>query len=99
MNTDAVIKQLKKALACKDDKELRLRVEVIVDMMEEVGARSFPQTFPQPASQPTQPLFPERKPFLEANTITGQAGNKVRGAGPISSVGTEQINYSRPKNT
>lgn len=90
MNTDAVIKQLKKALACKDDKELRLRVEVIVDMMEEVGARSFPQTFPQPAPQITQPT-------QSVPAITGQAGNKVRGAGPISSIGTEQINYSRPR--
>lgn len=30
-----VIKQLKKALECKDDKELRLRVEVLLDMLEE----------------------------------------------------------------
>lgn len=93
MNTDAIIKQLKKALACKDDKELRLRVEVIVDMMEEVGARSFPQTFPQPTTQAQQmPTIPNG-----SYTVSGQAGNKVKGAGPISSLGTEQINYSRPK--
>lgn len=48
MNTDAIIRQLEKALNKKDDKELRLRVEVLVDMLKE------PRPVPTPMSVPTQ---------------------------------------------
>lgn len=51
MNTDAIIKQLEKALSKKDDKELRLRVEVLVDMLKE----SRPAL---PVVTPTQPATP-----------------------------------------
>ena len=34
-----VIKQLEKALECKDDKELRLRVEVLLDILKEQPER------------------------------------------------------------
>lgn len=90
MNTDAIIKQLKKALACKDDKELRLRVEVIVDMMEESVVVRTPMSAPQPTFQPIpQPTV----------SISGQKGNKVKGAGAISPINSEQINYTRPEGT
>lgn len=91
MNSDAIIKQLKKALACKDDKELRLRVEVIVDLMEETKPVFIPQSQPQP-----QPMFPKREPTLDTPNISGQKGNKVKGAGAISPINSEQINYTRP---
>lgn len=38
-----VIKQLEKALECKDDKELRLRVEVLLDILKEQSP-IIPQT-------------------------------------------------------
>lgn len=97
MNTDAIIKQLKKALACKDDKELRLRVEVIVDLLEETNVVRTPM----PAPQTPAPMSVTQLPTIPNGnyTVSGQKGNKVKGAGAISSVNSEQINYTRPKGT
>ena len=107
MNPATIIKQLEKALECKDDNELRLRVEVLVDILKETP-RSLPSISPV---QPVQPLnIPTtyetfNKPannYLSSNTgqkITGKKGNKVRGTGSITSVDSEQINYSRPAGT
>lgn len=107
MDNNVVIKQLEKALECKDDKELRMRIEVLVDILKETP-RNLPSISPV---QPVQPLnIPTtyetfNKPannYLSSNTgqkITGKKGNQVRGAGSITSVDSEQINYQRPKGT
>lgn len=103
MNTETVIKQLRKALECKDDKELRLRVEVITDMLEE--SKVVWSTYSSTPTQPVQPLFPRREPTLDDTTynsgftVSGSSSNKVKGSGAISSMGSEQINYRRPKGT
>ena len=99
MNSDAFIKQLKKALDCKDDKELRLRVEVIVDLLEETGMVRTPMPAPQPVTFPTIPQPTVDLGPKDTYTVSGQKGNKVKGAGSITSMNSEQINYRRPPNT
>lgn len=95
-----IIKQLEKALECKDDKELRLRVEVLLDMIKE--QQPVWTTYP---SQPAQPLptyydtTSEPAPKTPYKVTSGVSGTKVNGAGSISSVNSEQINYKRPKGT
>lgn len=86
MNTDAIIKQLEKALSKKDDKELRLRVEVLVDMLKETRP-----------SIPVQPVRYEEPLSQTPYKVTSQS-NKINGAGPIVG-GGEQITYQRPKGT
>lgn len=97
MNTDAIIKQLEKALGKKDDKELRLRVEVLVDILKESKARPFVSP-----SQPAQPILPRyeepSQPSLEPPYKITSQSNKINGAGPIVG-GGEQITYQRPKGT
>lgn len=91
-----IIKQLEKALECKDDKELRLRVEVLVDMIKD--------------QQPQYSWHPERGQYEEIPrptvqiggpepTVSGSSSTKVNGAGSISSINSEQIQYKRPKGT
>lgn len=98
MNTDAIIKQLEKALAKKDDKELRLRVEVLVEILKE----SRPLV-PTPMSVPVQPATPlkpyyDNTPSLKPPYEVTAGSNRINGAGPIIG-GGEQINYKRPKGT
>lgn len=83
MYNNTVIAQLEKALKCKDDKELRLRVEVLVDILKDQQPRPIPQ--PAQSSQPVSSALPQQTP-------------QVNGAGAIVSNG-EQINYTRPKGT
>lgn len=105
MDNKSIIKQLEKALE-KEDKELRLRVEVLVDMMKEY-------TFTPPIIQPSVQPFPQvpqptvayesegvAQSVIEAKKKPIKEGNptSVRGAGGIVSNG-EQITYSRPKGT
>ena len=94
MNTDAIIKQLEKALSKKDDKELRLRVEVLVDMLKET--RSVPVLSQTPAT-PLQPYYESTPTLKPPYKVTSQS-NKINGAGPIVG-GGEQITYQRPKGT
>ena len=82
-----IIRQLEKALECKDDKELRLRVEVLLDMIKEQQPQ--PMYIPQQPSQPVQPVQP----------VSGSSSPRVNGAGAISSMNSEQIQYKRPKGT
>ena len=89
-----IIKQLEKALDCKDDKELRLRVEVLLDMIKEQQPAPY---IPQPMPQPIQTTYDEK--LLTPPTVTGSSGTRVNGAGSISSVNSEQITYKRPKGT
>lgn len=89
-----IIRQLEKALECKDDKELRLRVEVLLDMIKEQQPVPY---VPQPMPQPIQTTYDEK--LLTPPTVTGSSSTKVNGAGSISSVNSEQITYKRPAGT
>lgn len=92
-----VIKQLEKALECKDDKELRLRVEVLLDILKEQPERPvIPSQQPIPPSPTWYEVGDVPKP---AAKITGKKNGQVRGAGSITSFDSEQINYSRPAGT
>lgn len=87
-----IIKQLEKALDCKDDKELRLRVEVLLDMIKDSEPRPVvPQPIPQP--NPIQQITTQYETSGSGKTP------RINGAGAISSVNSEQINYKRPKGT
>lgn len=88
---NVIISQLEKALECDDDKELRLRVEVLLDVIKDQRP-SFPapQTFPQ--EPVTNSTYFENKPTLTNNSP------KINGPGAIVSTG-EQINYRRPAGT
>lgn len=97
MNTDAIIKQLEKALKEKDDKTLRLRVEVLVDILKE----SKP-LMPTPMSVPNTPLTPLPTYYdstpVPKPTVTAKQP-RINGPGAITSANSEQINYKRPKGT
>ena len=87
-----IIRQLEKALECKDDKELRLRVEVLLDMIKEQQ--------PQPMYIPQQPAQPIQQPVQQpVQPVSGSSSPRVNGAGAISSMNSEQIQYKRPKGT
>lgn len=104
MDVKTVIKQLRKALDAKDDKgakddeKLRLRVEVLADMLEETQ----PITLPIQPSQPATPLNPY---YYESNPTPGlkppyKTTSRSKGPnGPGAIVGGEQINYTRPAGT
>ena len=81
---NTIITQLEKALKSKEDKELRLRVEVLLDMLKDQQ--------PKPVAQSSQ-YAPSALPQQ-----TTQTQPQVNGAGAIVSNG-EQINYTRPKGT
>lgn len=89
-----IIRQLEKALECKDDTELRLRVEVLLDLIKD---QTPPQIIPQPMPQPVQTTYDDR--LLNPPTVSGQSSPKVNGVGAISSINSEQITYKRPKGT
>ena len=92
---NVVITQLEKALKSKDDKELRLRIEVLLDMLKEEPPR--PTYIPQP--QPVQPTyFDTNSPKIAQPTVSNKQP-KINGAGSITSANSEQINYTRPKGT
>lgn len=87
---NSVIKQLEKALDCKDE-ELRIRIEVLVDMLKENNSS------PLPTSRPAQPYY--NQPTLDMNKVTvSNNPPKIKGPGAIVSTG-EQINYTRPAGT
>lgn len=97
MNTDAIVKQLEKALAKKDDKELRLRVEVLVDMLKETRPVPTPMSVPTQPATPLQPYYDNTPIPKTPYKVTSQS-NKINGAGPIVG-GGEQITYQRPEGT
>lgn len=89
---NSIIKQLEKALECKDD-ELRIRIEVLVDMLKEAD---IPVARPV---APTLPTYYNNQPTLDMNKVTvSNNPPKIKGPGAIISNG-EQINYRRPPNT
>lgn len=98
MNTDAIIKQLEKALNKKDDKELRLRVEVLVDILKE--SKDVVRTpVSLPSQYPMAPLptyYTTDPPKVPQPTATSKQP-RINGPGAITSMNSEQINYKRPK--
>lgn len=100
MNTDAIIKQLEKALNKKDDKELRLRVEVLVDILKE--SKDMVRTpVPLPSQSPMAPLptyYTTDPPKVPQPTVTSKQP-RINGPGAITSANSEQITYKRPKGT
>ena len=53
-----VIKQLEKALECEDDKELRLRVEILLDFLKDRNTPQYEVRQPVQMPQPVQPSQP-----------------------------------------
>lgn len=114
METKAIIKQLEKALQCKEDKELRLRIEVLVDMLKEIPEPLVPPVSLPSIQGPTVPLpyHYETTPKLPVKpTVTMSESNvqmikpkntgkqkKINGAGAIID-NTEQVTYIRPQGT
>lgn len=98
MQNATIIKQLEKALGCKDDKELRLRVEILVDVLKENGGQFAAPSVPLPTYYETGNI-PKPTVVAEQPKVTGKKSNQVRGAGSITSFDTEQINYTRPPHT
>lgn len=90
MDSQTIIKQLKKALSCKDDKEMRMRVEVVVDVLEQTSAptTSFP-AIPSPTVQVAAPI---------PQALTGTTSNSTTPKFTMSKNG-EQLNYERPAGT
>lgn len=95
---NVIISQLEKALECDDDKELRLRVEVLLDVIKDQRP-SFPQVTPQtfPQGYPQKPAENTPTYFKNEPTLTNNPP-KINGPGAIVSTG-EQINYKRPEGT
>lgn len=98
MQNTTIIKQLEKALECKDDKELRLRVEILLDVLKESGGPFTTPSVPLPTYYETDNI-PKPTIVAEQPKVTGKKSNQVRGAGSITSFDSEQINYRRPPNT
>lgn len=112
MDTKTIIKQLEKALECKEDKEMRLRVEVLVDMLKEIPERIVAPVFPNnPSPINTMPASPLPTYYETDDSITKtvtpdvrmikpKAGKQkqINGAGAIID-NTEQITYLRPEGT
>ena len=89
---NSIIKQLEKALECKDE-ELRIRIEVLVDMLKEADI-----SVARPVA-PTLPTYYNNQPTLNSNKVTvSNTPPKINAPGAIISNG-EQINYRRPPNT
>lgn len=96
MNNQTIIKHLEKALACKESKELRLRIEVLLDMLKEEPAR--PTFIPAQPATPLPTYFETDAPKITPPTVTSQQP-RINGAGAITSANSEQITYKRPKGT
>lgn len=75
---NTIIAQLEKALKCKEDKELRLRVEVLVDILKDQQPRPVPQS-----SQPVLPATPAQPKVNGAGAIVsnGEQINYTRPKG------------------
>ena len=78
---EAVINQLEKALKAKDDKELRLRVEVLLDFLKSGTFQNIPT--------PPLDVFPKIPPA----TVKAQPAFKMT----KDAKGDEQITYTRPE--
>lgn len=104
MDNSSIIKQLEKALE-KEDKELRLRIEVLVDMLKEYTFTPVTPLQPyyetlQEIPRPTVTMEDVSQSVIEAkkNPPREIKDTAPKGAGSIISNG-EQITYTRPPNT
>lgn len=84
-----IIKQLEKALECKDDKEMRTRIEVLLDFLKDTPVRA--NWTAQPMEAPKVWMGDNRQPVR-----TGPP--QIRGAGAIISNG-EELPLDRPPGT
>lgn len=90
-----IIRQLEKALEC-EDAELRIRVEVLLDLVKEQAQPAFPQPVQPSLPQASFPQ-PVEKLKLEPQELPRQSP-RIQGAGAIIS-NNEQISYKRPEGT
>lgn len=82
MNNQTIIKQLEKALECKELKEMKMRVEVLLDILKESVVRTpMSQPMQQPAPQPVQPVQPK----LAGSGAIVSNGEEIR---PVRPAGT-----------
>lgn len=81
-----IINQLEKALKSKDEKELRMRIEVLVDFLKD-----------EQPKYPPQPQMPLRSDSVASQGISNPTANPTS-AGAIMETGNE-IKYRRPPNT
>lgn len=80
MNNQTIIKQLEKALECKELKEMKMRVEVLVDILKE--------------SNVIRPLMNSPSEVKPMTPVPIQP--RVAGAGSIVSTNSEQLPLVRP---
>lgn len=92
---EMIIKQLEKALDCEDDKELRLRVEVLLDILKETHPAPTPMSVPLPTYYENTPTL--QPPYQVTSSAKKKKG--PQGAGAIMSSNGEQLNYLRPAGT
>lgn len=99
METKAIIKQLEKALQCKEDKELRLRIEVLVDMLKEIPEPLVPPvSLPSasPSSQGQTPPLPyyygTDTPKLPVKPTVTMSDGKVKMIKPNNTGKQKKIN-------
>lgn len=85
MDKQTIIKQLEKALSCKEDKEMRLRVEVLVDILKNTQPAQLGPA-PAQAAQPTALQGANAAPIDTTPRYTMSRNG-------------EQLNYSRPAGT
>lgn len=90
---NTVVSQLEKALACDDDNELRLRIEVLLDIIKDQKQQSFPQGFPQGSQQAEAP-----RAYQLPTEPVEMKQPRINGPGAIVS-GGEHIQYKRPEGT
>ena len=105
MNNKWIIEQINKALE-EDNDKLRVRLEVLVDMLSNMS--TIPERVNFPTPDPFAPI-PQPTVTYEGDSVAQsiidakknppkEVPNVVRGAGSIISNG-EQINYTKPAGT
>lgn len=92
MNSDLVLKQLDKALSEKDDKVLRLRVDVLRDFVAEMGKTNTRFSQPVSSAQATS-LGPQPSQLAPTDL---QGGKSPTGPGALVG-GDDLVKYTRPK--
>ena len=100
-----IIKQLDKALEAKDEKELRIRIEVLKDFLENSPEPTPINSTPlNPINIPTFPttLDPTFEAFPGKPTPVTSQSKQVRKGGANRDgviIGGDEIPYTRPKGT
>lgn len=92
MNPELFTQQLDKALAEKDDKVLRMRVEILRDFVAEMGKTNIRFTQPVSSAQATS-LGPQPSQLAPTDL---QGGKSPTGPGALVG-GDDLVKYTRPK--